>query len=219
MNVILDIGNVICEWNPKKLVASVFSQERERQQALDHIIGHKDWLELDKGTIDLAEAVESASKRCSLSKKKIEMLYQKTPNSLVPVPSMMEAIHDLASCNTALYILSNMQRHSWEHLSTAYDFWRCFRGIVVSYKIKLVKPDTAIFKYISDRYELDPKNTLFLDDSMENIVAATTFGMKAIQVPEPGIGAQVLYRALDRHSPFSGSWQRAPRPTPIEPTG
>jgi hypothetical protein len=60
MNVILDIGNVICEWSPKKLVAGIFSHEHERQQALDCIIGHNDWLELDKGRIDV-NAVELRS--------------------------------------------------------------------------------------------------------------------------------------------------------------
>lgn len=198
MNVILDIGNVICEWSPEKLVAGIFSQEQERQQAFDCIIGHNDWLELDKGTIDVAEAVDNASRRCSLPRKKIEAIYRATPNSLVPVPSMMDAIQDLASRNTALYVLSNMQRHSWEHLSTAYDFWRCFRGIVVSYQINLIKPDTEIFEYISDRYALAPKSTVFLDDSRENIDAAITFGMKALHVAEPEIAAQILYRALDR---------------------
>jgi len=197
MNVILDIGNVICEWSPEKLVAGIFSQEQERRQALDCIIGHNDWLELDKGTIDIAEAVDNASRRCSLPRTKIEALHQTTPHALVPVPSMMAAIHDLASRNTALYVLSNMQRHAWEHLSSAFDFWRCFRGIVVSYQINLIKPDTEIFEYIADRYALNPKNTVFLDDSRKNIDAATTFGMKAMHVPEPGTGAQILYRALD----------------------
>ena len=196
MNVILDIGNVICEWSPKKLVAGIFSQENERHQALDCIIGHNDWLELDRGTIDVAEAVENASRRCSLPRKKIEALYRATPNSLVPVPSMMEAIHDLASRNIALYVLSNMQRHSWEHLSTAYDFWHCFRGIVVSYQINLIKPDIEIFEYISDRYALDPKNTIFLDDSIDNIDAAKAFGMKALHVVEPGLAAHILYQVV-----------------------
>ncbi len=198
MNVILDIGNVICEWSPKKLVAAIFSQEQERRQALDCIIGHNDWLELDKGTIEIAEAVENASRRCFLPREKIEEIYRATPNALVPVPSMMDAINDLASRNTALYVLSNMQRHSWEHLSTAYDFWRGFRGIVVSYQINLIKPDSEIFEYISDRYALDPENTFFLDDSIENVAAAKSFGMKALHVAEPELAAQILYRAIDR---------------------
>jgi HAD superfamily hydrolase (TIGR01509 family) len=155
------------------------------------------WLNSTALRIDVAQAVENACRRCALAREKIEEIYRATPNSLVPVATMMDAIHDLASRNTALYVLSNMQRHSWAHLSTAYDFWRCFRGIVVSYKINLLKPDTEIFAYISDRYALDPAKTIFLDDSIDNINAARAFGMKALHVAEPGLAAQILYRAVE----------------------
>ncbi len=191
-NVILDIGNVICEWNPQKLVANTFPNEIEQQQALKHIIQHNDWLDLDKGILEIPQAIENSIQRCSLSPVKIEALIKSTPESLKPNSAMIDAIRKLAAKGIPLYVLSNMQQQAWEYLAETYDFWEYFEGIVVSYQINLIKPDRNIFKYITHRYRLVCADTIFFDDSIENIRAAEQFGIKSIHVTELDLAAKLL---------------------------
>ncbi|MEQ9305021.1 MAG: HAD-IA family hydrolase, partial [Marinoscillum sp.] len=54
-----------------------------------------------------------------------------------------------------------------------------------SHDIGYRKPNHDIFEYVIDREKLNPNKTLFLDDKLENIVAAREVGIKAEQVSFP----------------------------------
>ena len=194
MNFILDIGNVICEWNPHKHIATIFTDEKEQELAYEVIIRHSNWLDLDRGILDLKNAIRSSIERCNLDPYKIEQVYLRTPHSLFLIESMIEAITKLSSHDVPLYILSNMQKHSWEYLSKTYSIWSHFRGVTVSYQEGLIKPEAEIFNAICSRYQLEPSDCIFFDDLKENIEAAQQFGMKGEHVNDSRLGYQALYR-------------------------
>lgn len=182
MNLIFDIGNVICKWDPKALVERLFDAPGQQQAALQSVIQHQDWIELDKGLMDVEQALANAAARCSLDKDALRQVYLETPASLIPYPSVVDALKDLKSRGYPIFALSNMQRHSWDWLYLRYDFWSLFDGLVVSYDIHMVKPDQEIFEYITGRYSLDPADSLFLDDMQVNVEAAGRHGMQTILV-------------------------------------
>lgn len=182
MNLIFDIGNVICEWNPDALVKRLFETPAQQQEALRSVIHHPDWTELDRGVLDVEQALTRATSRSFLDEEALRRVYVETPVSLIPDASMVAAIRDLKARGYPLFTLSNMQRHSWHWLFPRYDFWSLFDGIVVSYEIHMVKPDRDIFEYTSGRFGLDPADSLFLDDMQVNVDAAGRYGMQTILV-------------------------------------
>ena len=196
MNLIFDIGNVICEWNPQALLEKLFETPARQQEALQSVIQHHDWVMLDKGLLDVEQAVANAAARSSLDKGALHRIYLETPVSLTPFTSTVDAIRNLKSMGYPLYILSNMQRHSWDWLYPRYDFWSLFNGIVVSYQINMVKPDREIFEYITSRYSLDSADTLFLDDMQVNVAAAEDYGMQTILVSNIQQALHELYLRL-----------------------
>ncbi len=200
MPIILDIGNVICEWNPEKLLANIFDQPEEREIALKQVIQHSDWLELDKGTMSIETALTNAQQRCELNTNRIAQIYKNTASSLTPFPQMVELIKHLSSQNVELYVLSNMQANCWQHLYENYKFWDCFKGHVISSQIHLIKPDIAIFQHISQHFDLPLEKTLFFDDMMANVETARQFGINAIQITEPQRGADIVKQALSRYN-------------------
>ena len=62
--------------------------------------------------------------------------------------------------------------------------FRSFDGIVISGVEKLIKPDKKIFEIMLDRYHLEAKNALFIDDNINNIQAAKEMGFETIHVQE-----------------------------------
>lgn len=54
--------------------------------------------------------------------------------------------------------------------------------IVESAKVKLRKPDPAIFEYVMKLVNVSPAECIFLDDIQENIMAAKDLGIYAIKV-------------------------------------
>lgn len=196
MNLVFDIGNVICEWNPEALVDGLFETPARRHEALKAVIQHRDWVALDQGLLDVEQALANAARRSSLDRETLHKVYLQTPVSLIPHAPMVNAIQDLKSRGYPLFILSNMQRHSWDWLYSKYDFWKLFDGIVVSYEIHMVKPDQEIFEYILRRYYLDPIDTLFLDDMQVNVDAAGGCGMQTILVTDIHRAVSELYGRL-----------------------
>ena len=83
-----------------------------------------------------------------------------------------------------LFLLSNTDAthiEKFEHnegQSFARDFYSCFEKVYFSFEIGMRKPDIEIFKYVLNNHNLSPKKTLFIDDKLENILAAASLGLK-----------------------------------------
>jgi len=63
-----------------------------------------------------------------------------------------------------------------------FDFHTLFDNTYWSFKMGKRKPDLAAFSEILNMEELIPNETLFIDDSMQNIVAANRLGIKTIHL-------------------------------------
>jgi putative hydrolase of the HAD superfamily len=179
VNIVLDIGNVICRWQPEQLVASVFPDRHDQRVALQAVIQQEDWLDLDRGRLELDAAIDQVLARSELPREQIEALYRAVPKHLEPVPAMVSAIERLAAAGVPLYVLSNMHHHAWQELLETHDFWRHFRGIVVSCEVGVIKPEAAIYELLCERYQLEPADTLFFDDMQENVDGARQCGLQA----------------------------------------
>lgn len=57
------------------------------------------------------------------------------------------------------------------------DFKACFDAFYLSHEINFRKPDRNIFEFVIEKHHLDPKKTLFIDDTKENTDAAEKLGL------------------------------------------
>ena len=181
MNLVFDLGGVVVRWDPEWIVSSVFPDDRRRRLARSEILSHPDWLELDRGTLDYERAVERAVTRTGLSGGEVRNLLEAVPPSLVPIEEMVALLHRLHAGGNALYCLSNMGHASIEYLEKKHDFFRLFTGRVVSCRLKLCKPEPAIFEHLLREFALEPRETVFTDDVEANVAAARQLGIRAIR--------------------------------------
>lgn len=81
-----------------------------------------------------------------------------------------------------LLLLSNTNElHiNWiqENISFYNDFKSCFDSFYLSHEINLRKPDSDIFQYVLKEHKLTAEQTLFIDDTEENTIAAQGLGIK-----------------------------------------
>lgn len=59
-----------------------------------------------------------------------------------------------------------------ENIGFFEDFKKCFDAFYLSQEINLRKPDKSIFEYVLKQENLQPEETLFIDDTPENTAAA-----------------------------------------------
>jgi|WetSurMetagenome_2_1015567.scaffolds.fasta_scaffold149366_2 putative hydrolase of the HAD superfamily len=180
MNIIFDLGGVVVTWKPENLVQNFTDDLKIQSILLTKLIRHPDWIELDRGTLSLPDAIKRCSDRTGLSPEQIARFMKNLPPSLIPIPETIETMHLLINKGHDLFCLSNMHKESISYLEKTYSFLDAFKGVVVSCRINLVKPDPEIFKHILSIYSLDPAQTVFIDDSPANTEAAETLGIKPI---------------------------------------
>lgn len=87
----------------------------------------------------------------------------------------------------SLFILSNTnQTHQiWfeKKIDEQYgwkNFTNCFVHIGYSHQINQRKPDKEAFQYLLDTYDLNPRETLFVDDTLDHVHGARKLGLQAL---------------------------------------
>lgn len=78
-------------------------------------------------------------------------------------------------------ILSNIGDAMAHGLVARHSWISAFYHHVWSYSFNLAKPEIAIYQHAAEGLETPPANILFIDDKQENIAAALTAGMQAIE--------------------------------------
>lgn len=90
-----------------------------------------------------------------------------------------------------IYMLSNTNLIMWnsfiaqQFTQEGFDREHYFDGIVTSFDAKVMKPDAGIFEYAQRKLNINPAETLFLDDSDSNCKAAADLGWQTAHV-RPG---------------------------------
>jgi HAD superfamily hydrolase (TIGR01509 family) len=74
-----------------------------------------------------------------------------------------------------------MQPASIEFLERTQDFLEVFTGKVISCRINLCKPEAGIYAHLLETFQIDPVNSVFVDDVEVNLVAARRFGLSTIR--------------------------------------
>ena len=195
MNIVFDLGGVVFNWQPDRIIASVFDDPDTRRLVKKVLIEHRDWVELDRGTLSRAQAIERCARRAGLNENDIERLLDAVPHFLTPIEPTIELVRELSDTDNSLYVVSNMAIASIEHLEREHDIWHLFDGVVISSRVKMVKPEPAIFEYLLQTFQLRPDETIFIDDMPENVAAAEALGIVGIRFEH----AAQCRQALNKH--------------------
>jgi putative hydrolase of the HAD superfamily len=194
MNIVFDLGGVVFNWQPRKLISSVFADEDTQNLIMSDIIEHPDWQAFDRGTLEREQAIVRGARRSGLAEDDIRTLFDAVPGSLTPIPETIELINVLALTEHRLFVLSNMPIELMQHLEAEYDFWDKFDGKTISSRIQLIKPEIAIYEHLLATHGLIATETVFIDDLEKNVAAASTLGIHTIRFISPEQCRQDLTR-------------------------
>ncbi len=181
MNIVFDLGGVVLTWNPRAVIAEAFADDASRERVWSEVFGHRDWVELDRGTLALETAIAGAASRTGLPEEDLASMFRRVPQALVPVPQMVDLLRRLKARGHALYCLSNLHAASRAHLKASHTVRELFDGAVFSCLVHLCKPEPAIYAHMIDAFGLNGSAALFIDDLEVNLDAARPFGLRTIR--------------------------------------
>ena len=184
MDIILDMGNVLLEWDKDKILQGV-SDTKKDYLILDKTIFQSGlWEKLDLGTMSREELVlKVVSMIGSTYQKKVEEVIWNWPSYIDIYREVFPVLSELKKKGHRIFVLSNTSKVFYDLLDEQLSpLKELLDGFVLSCDIKAIKPDLAMFKEILDKYQLDPTHCVFLDDIEDNTSAAEKLGIKAYQV-------------------------------------
>lgn len=184
--IIFDLGGVLIDWSPVSLYTQIFSNKDEAEWFIDNICD-LEWNEEQDGGRTIAEATQIQIEKFPHWEDEIRMYYDRWEEMLLgPIEGTVDILRSLHSTGTLpLYALTNWSAETFPTALRRFDFLQVFKGILVSGEENLKKPDPAIYKMILDRYDIDPKTTLFIDDNGRNVKAAIETGIPSIHFTSP----------------------------------
>lgn len=184
--ILLDLGGVLFDWNPRHLYRPLFAGD---DNAMEHFLAEvcpPHWnQELDAGrSFD-----DGIAERQRLFPEHAALIAQwKTGWEEMlrgPIHGTVELVGDLRRRGRRLYALTNWSAETFPVARARYPFLAWFEDIVVSGEVRLVKPDRRIFELTVERCGLTPGSTIFVDDNVGNVEAARAFGLHALLFEDP----------------------------------
>jgi putative hydrolase of the HAD superfamily len=177
-NIIFDVFSVLLDCNYQEALSEQY--EPQQIQRLCNTVFYSDmWNALDRGLIGEEVAVDYFAKKLHYSQADIISLISMVRHAIKIIPEGLAILKQAKRYNYRLYCLSNMPIRTFEYVSSKYDFFSYFNGIIISGYLKLQKPEHEIYKHLLDNFSLNHKQTAFIDDNRENINAANEMGIKS----------------------------------------
>ena len=95
-----------------------------------------------------------------------------------------------------VYIISNYAENMYNQTKDKLAFLPLMDDVVMSYTIKKMKPDPAIYNYLCDENWLEPEESVFIDDRQENVNGAEVVGIHGILFKDYETAKQELNKFL-----------------------
>lgn len=177
--VVFDLGNVLIGWDQFGPLA-----DRMTRDEWNAFAAEADFTSLntaaDKG-VPVKEVIARAAENDPRHGEIVATYYDRFDLSLTgPIEGMAELVTELRESGIRLLGLSNWSAETFHHAPRVAPAINELEDIVVSGREGLIKPDPEIFHLLSRRFDLDPLQTVFVDDLPANIDAASQLGFSSL---------------------------------------
>ena len=180
-NVVFDIGNVLVEYFPSKEVENLKTNEDKIKEAKKLYATDVNYRKYLNGLISVDEMLQDCNNKYKGFSVEFDLLLTKDKQKYM--------IHEMEG-NTRLlenvnkkymtYLLSNIAKEPFEYIYENFKFAKIVKGGVYSYVENISKPETKIYQTLIERYNLNPEETIFVDDKIKNVEEAEKLGIKGI---------------------------------------
>lgn len=184
-NVIFDIGAVLIDWNPRYYYHQMTKDEAKVEKFLTEVCNFEWNHKLDLGR-PWDDARAEVMAKYPEFEEMIDAYWHNWPEMISsPIHESVDILMDIKKRGFPVYALSNWNDITFQVALQEFPFLRLFDGRIVSGEVKLAKPDPRIYQLLLDTYNLNPRESLFIDDRLDNVESARALGIEAVQFISP----------------------------------
>ncbi|MFW9877351.1 MAG: HAD family hydrolase [Candidatus Thorarchaeota archaeon] len=194
-NIIFDLGNVLINFKPEQFLLRYTKDKNRITKFISNIIQSDTWLKLDRGIISIKNARDDFISAFPEETELIKTFFNHWKEILIPISKNVSLLKELKSNGYKLYVLSNYIIEAFEYVKERYDIFSLFDGLAISGKLNIIKPEQEIFQYLLQNYNLNPEDSIFIDDIEQFISEARKLKIKTIHYL-PNTDLQIELRKL-----------------------
>ena len=179
--VVFDLGGVLIAWDPRHLYRKLFAGD---ETAMEHFLANvctHEWNRCQDAGRSFAEGARLLKAEHPEKAELIDAYFSRFDEMMPgPIAGSVEILAELRDRGTSLYGLTNFSAETYPAAFERFEFLRWFDGILISGEVGLIKPDHRIFELLIERFAIDPRRAVYIDDVETNVIAARPLGMHAI---------------------------------------
>lgn len=177
--IIFDIGNVLMKFDYHPFIKDLLKDDETIEHVNNAMWFTGYWNDMDRGMnsdLILQKMIDAEPDY----EDEIRLTFDSVGRCIKKADYAIPWIKDLKARGYRVLFLSNYAEHTMYANPRALDFLPYMDGGVFSCDEGVVKPDPRIYMTIIERFNLNPAECVFLDDSKANVLTAKAYGMKAI---------------------------------------
>ncbi len=181
-DVVFDVGRVLIDFSYE----GFFALLRERGAQLQDVADFTKQAELiayEHGEISNEQFFDGIN-RLLERPLPYEELIAAWKNLFTPVCEMFQLAAELKP-HCGVYLLSNTSELHWQYLLNRFELDSICHDRLASYEVGVMKPHPDIFASACARFDLQPQNSVFIDDLQANVKGAIACGWQGIWHREP----------------------------------
>ena len=191
-----DLGKVLFDFDYNIALKKIESKISVSSDEIIHQLFFNDFgKDFEKGLVGAREFYEKFKNAFKLTST-----YEEFIDSWCDIFSLNKDVASLIerlSYVYPVYLISNINELHFEYLYKNYpDIFSFFSGLILSYKVKSIKPEKEIYQLLKDKSGHDYKDIIYVDDRLDLIREAKQLNLSCINFTNFG----ELLSALDSHN-------------------
>ena len=141
------------------------------------------WREYECGRTSEDECYRRMAEKFSLDDGKIRQAVLGVRASIRPDDTFIRFIRELqmeAHGELRIFALSNVSAPDYVVTLSKLPDWSIFERVFTSADAGMRKPDLSFYKFVLDEIKAEPSSVTFVDDNIENVLAARSLGIHGI---------------------------------------
>lgn len=179
-HIVFDVGQVLLHWNPELVYLDRITDAESRRGFLTSVCSPQWNIEQDRGR-DWAEAEALLIDQHPEHEDNIRAFRSDWIKSVpYAYQDVVDLYQQLMDAGYDVTLLTNFNQHTFLEAKAKYPFLGKARSETVSGLVQMIKPDAEIYQHHTHTHDLEREQTLFIDDSANNVAAARQWGWQAI---------------------------------------
>lgn len=192
-NIIFDIGNVLSAFRWEGFLADKGFDKDMIDRIGNASVRTDAWYEFDKGVYSDEEVVELFVKNDPEIAAEIHKAFDYVEGMVELYPYACDWIKGYKDAGYKVYYLSNFSYKAETQCPDSLSFIPMMDGGILSYKVKMTKPDPKIYELLLSTYGLKAEESIFIDDTLRNVEAAEKLGIHGVRfLSQKDAAAEVL---------------------------